>query len=118
MDPCTDSTDTRAAKRLYCLYMATARVNLRIPQDLWRTAQQKAANDHTTTTAVVTAALTAYLNEPPAQPGKPQPRAHTTTPAAKTRTQPAIQPCTTPNGEHPPINRIGAMCTHCGKPWR
>ena len=35
-----------------------------------------------------------------------------------TRTQPGIQPCTTPDGEHPPINRIGRRCTNCQGNWR
>jgi hypothetical protein len=44
----------------------------------------------------------------------PTPKPKTTS----TRRTAAIQPCTTPNGQHPPINRTGAMCTRCNQPWR
>ena len=37
--------------------------NLRIPDDLWQAAKERAAEEHTTVTAVVIAALRRYIRK-------------------------------------------------------
>jgi hypothetical protein len=42
---------------------------VRVPNALWHAAQEKAATEGTTVTAVILAALTRYVSTPPKPPG-------------------------------------------------